>query len=82
MKLLLHCGARIDVFDSDRNTALHVLTSTFQVYRPATAEQLAKCEEITKLFIEAGIHLDAVNCESVTAAQICTSRKYLELSGY
>lgn len=31
--------------------------------------------EITDMFIEAGIHMDAVNVEGLTAAQICTSRK-------
>lgn len=35
-------------------------------------------EEITDLFIEAGIHLDAVNIEGLTAAQLCVSRKLLE----
>lgn len=33
-------------------------------------------KEITDEFIEAGIHMDAVNVEGLTAAQICTSRKY------
>lgn len=33
--------------------------------------------EITDMFIEAGIHMDAVNVEGLTAAQICTSREYL-----
>lgn len=32
-------------------------------------------KEITDMFIEAGIHMDAVNVEGLTAAQICTSRK-------
>lgn len=32
-------------------------------------------EEITFMFIEAGIHMDAVNVEGLTAAQICASRK-------
>lgn len=31
--------------------------------------------DITDLFIEAGIHMDAVNIEGLTAAQICISRK-------
>lgn len=34
-------------------------------------------EEITYMFIEAGIHMDAVNVEGLTAAQICASRKYI-----
>lgn len=32
-------------------------------------------KEITDMFIEAGIHMDAVNVEGVTAVQNCTSRK-------
>lgn len=28
-------------------------------------------KEITDMFIEAGIHMDAVNVEGLTAAQIC-----------
>jgi len=76
VKLLLHCGANIDCFDCDRNTPLHVLSSTFQIYRPASTEVLSRVEEITKLFIDAGIHLDSVNYEGKTAAQICTSRKF------
>lgn len=38
-------------------------------------------EEITYMFIEAGIHMDAVNVEGLTAAQICASRKYINQSG-
>lgn len=33
--------------------------------------------EITDMFIEAGIHMDAVNVEGLTAAQNCTSRKFV-----
>lgn len=33
-------------------------------------------EEITELFIHAGIHLDGVNIDGLTAAQLCTSCKY------
>lgn len=32
--------------------------------------------EITDMFIESGIHMDAVNIDGLTAAQICTSRMY------
>ena len=32
-------------------------------------------KEITDMFIEAGIHMDAVNVEGLTAVQNCTSRK-------
>lgn len=35
-------------------------------------------KEITDMFIEAGIHMDAVNVEGLTAAQICHhTRKHL-----
>lgn len=76
VKILLHCGASMNVFDSDRNTPLHTLASTFQIYRPATSEMLQMVEDIVKLFIDAGVHLDAVNYENLTAAQVCTSRKF------
>lgn len=75
VKLLLHCGAKIDCFDCERNTPLHTLASTFQVFRPASTELLSKVEEITKLFIDAGIHLDSINCDGQTAARNCSSRK-------
>lgn len=40
-------------------------------------------EEITDLFIDAGIHLDAVNVEGLTATQSCVSRKYYQrLNGF
>lgn len=39
-------------------------------------------KEITDMFIEAGIHMDAVNVEGLTAAQICTSRKHQLLSPF
>lgn len=75
VKLLLHCGAKVDCFDCERNTPLHTLAYTFQVFRPASNDLLCKVEEISKLFIDAGIHLDSVNCEGQTAARNCTSRK-------
>lgn len=30
-------------------------------------------EEISKLFIDAGVHLDAVNKDGRTASEVCTS---------
>lgn len=33
-------------------------------------------KEITDMFIEAGIHMDAVNADGLTATQNCTSRKF------
>lgn len=82
VKLLMHCGARVDCFDSDRNTPLHTLASTFQVFRPASNELLVKVEEITKLFIDAGIHLDSVNCDNQTAARNCSSSEFLNHSNW
>jgi Fem-1 family protein b len=73
VKLLLHCGARVDCFDCERNTPLHTLAATFQVFRPASSDLLSKVEDITKLFIDAGIHLDCVNCDGQTAARNCSS---------
>lgn len=32
--------------------------------------------EITDMFIEAGIHIDAVNIDGLTAAQLCVTRKF------
>lgn len=82
VKLLLHCGARVDCFDCERNTPLHTLAATFQVFRPASSDLLSKVEEITKLFIDAGIHLDCVNVDGVTASQTaarnCSSSMFLK----
>lgn len=73
VKLLMHCGASIGHVDCDRNTPLHTLTSTLQTVRPLTPEILKLVEEITNLFLAAGVHLDAVNIDGLTAAQTCTS---------
>lgn len=80
VKLLLHCGARVDCFDIERNTPLHTLAATFQVFRPASNELLTKVEEITKLFIDAGIHLDSVNGDGQTAARNCSSSELGNIS--
>lgn len=77
VKLLLHCGATVDCFDCERNTPLHTLASTFQNFRPASNELLSKVEDITKLFIDAGIHLDSVNGDGQTASRNCSSSKIL-----
>lgn len=36
-------------------------------------------KEITDMFIDAGIHMDAVNADGLTASQIWTSRKHCSL---
>ena len=73
VKLLLHCGASANSSDIERNSPLHTLAATF--YRSVSDEMIYKAEEITKLLTNAGLHLDAVNCEGATAARICSSRE-------
>lgn len=46
-----------------------------QSFRATDPVDMYSIEEITDLFIEAGVHVDAVNVEGLTAAQICTARK-------
>ena len=75
MRLLLHCGASIDNFDRERNSPLHTLASTFPAFRTNVNEMIAKAEEITTMFINAGIHLDAVNTDGSTAAKSSSLRK-------
>lgn len=76
VKLLLHCGANVDCYDCEKNTPLHTLVSTFQVFRPASSEMITKVEDIVKLFIEAGVHLDCVNIEGLTASKKCSSSEF------
>lgn len=113
VKLLLNCGASVDVTDCIRNTPLHTLTATVRVHffsrlppsvRPMNLQLIAalllsfppnlqlqnfrasdplemyNIEEITDMFIDAGVHVDAVNVEGLTAAQICTARKSISFS--
>jgi Fem-1 family protein b len=79
VRLLLHCGASVDNYDQDRNSPLHTLGATFPAFRNATSELVAKAEEIVKLFVNAGIHLDSVNVDGATASRICSLRKYVLL---
>jgi Fem-1 homolog b len=67
----------VECFDFDRNTPLHTLAATFPTFRPVSSEMVFKAEEIIRLFINAGIHLDVVNCEGATASKICPLRKLL-----
>ncbi|XP_050093586.1 protein fem-1 homolog B [Anopheles aquasalis] len=73
VKMLLKCGASVDVVDAERNTPLHTLASTLQmaVLRMADVDVRAVVKEITEIFIEAGIHLDAVNVDGLKASQVC-----------
>uniref|UniRef100_A0A6E8VTQ2 Uncharacterized protein n=1 Tax=Anopheles coluzzii TaxID=1518534 RepID=A0A6E8VTQ2_ANOCL len=73
VRLLLKCGASVDVVDNDRNTPLHTLTSTLQsaVLRMPDPNVKTVVKEITEMLIEAGIHLDAVNADGLKASQVC-----------
>lgn len=73
VKLLLRCGASVSVVDIDRNTPLHTLCSTLQTIaiRMSDDDVKAVVKELTEIFIDAGIHLDAVNSEGLKASQVC-----------
>lgn len=73
VKLLLKCGASLAVVDSDRNTPLHTLCSTLQtaVIRMSDNDVRSIVKDLVELFIDAGIHLDAVNCDGLKASQVC-----------
>lgn len=49
---------------------------------PDPQVEIDTIKEIADMFIEAGIHMDAVNIEGLTAAQICTSRKHQSISRF
>lgn len=72
VKLLLHCGASVDSVDCEKNTPLHTLVATFQVYRATTADAIGRVVDIIKLLIGAGVHLDCVNIEGLTASDKCS----------
>lgn len=72
VRLLIHCGADVTLVDCDRNSPLHTLTSTLQSARAGGVNQQEVVEKITQIFIDAGVHLDAVNSAGLTAAQMCT----------
>ena len=40
--------------------------------RLSDADVKMVAKEITELFIDAGIHLDAVNCDGLKASQVCS----------
>lgn len=73
VKLLLKCGASLAVVDADRNTPLHTLCSTLQttVIRMSDNDVRSIVKDLVELFIDAGIHLDAVNCDGLKASQVC-----------
>lgn len=45
------------------------------VLRMADVDVRAVVKEITEIFIEAGIHLDAVNVDGLKASQVCVQSK-------
>ncbi|XP_053689886.1 protein fem-1 homolog B [Sabethes cyaneus] len=73
VKLLLKCGASVAVVDTDRNTPLHTLCSTLEtaIIRMSESDAKRVLQELTETFIDAGIHLDAVNNEGLKASQVC-----------
>uniref|UniRef100_A0A1I8MKC2 Protein fem-1 homolog B n=1 Tax=Musca domestica TaxID=7370 RepID=A0A1I8MKC2_MUSDO len=65
--LLVHGGANVLAVDNMRNTPLHTLASSF----PRDNIQLiAQAEKIVQLLVDAGAHLDAVNSQGLTPAQV------------
>lgn len=73
VKLLLRCGASIAMVDADRNTPLHTMCSTLQTAVIRMSDSDVKCvvKDLTEIFIDAGIHLDAVNSDGLKASQVC-----------
>ncbi|XP_055610894.1 protein fem-1 homolog B-like [Uranotaenia lowii] len=73
VKLLLRCGASVTVLDADRNTPLHTLCSTLQTaaIRMTDNDVNSIVKDLTEIFIDAGIHLDAVNADGLKASQVC-----------
>lgn len=73
VKLLLKCGASMNVVDAERNTPLHTLCSTLQTVAIRMTDEDVKTvvKDLTEIFIDAGIHLDAVNCVGLKASQVC-----------
>ncbi|XP_055626845.1 protein fem-1 homolog B isoform X2 [Toxorhynchites rutilus septentrionalis] len=73
VKILLNCGASVDVVDADRNSPLHTLCSTLQtaVIRMSDSDVRGVVKNLVEIFIDAGIHLDAVNSDGLKASQVC-----------
>lgn len=67
--LLVHGGAVVTAEDCDRNTPLHVLISSIRRDNTLVVNQ---AEKIIQLFTEAGAHLDAVNSQGLTPAQLAS----------
>lgn len=79
VRLLLHCGAQVDITDRERNTPLHTLATTTPGFNPGPNKEeiIRKAEEIINILVSSGIHVDAVNMEGATAAKAASLRKFL-----
>ncbi|XP_058836325.1 protein fem-1 homolog B isoform X2 [Topomyia yanbarensis] len=73
VKLLLRCGASVAVVDAERNTPLHTLCLTLQtaIIRMTDSDVKEVIKDLTEIFIDAGVHLDAVNNDGLKASQVC-----------
>uniref|UniRef100_A0A182ILM6 Protein fem-1 homolog B n=1 Tax=Anopheles atroparvus TaxID=41427 RepID=A0A182ILM6_ANOAO len=69
VKLLLKCGAHVDVVDCDRNTPLHTLVGTVEPARLINSNAVEEVKEIVDVLVRAGVHLDAVNTDGLKASQ-------------
>ncbi|KAM7345903.1 protein fem-1 homolog B isoform 1-T4 [Cochliomyia hominivorax] len=65
--LLVHAGASVIATDQLRNTPLHTLVAS---YPRDSLQLLPQAEEIVKVLVDAGAHLDAINAEGLTPAQV------------
>ncbi|XP_037813590.1 protein fem-1 homolog B isoform X2 [Lucilia sericata] len=65
--LLVHAGASVIAMDELRNTPLHTLVASFPRDNP---HLLPNAEKIVKLLVDAGAHLDAINAQGLTPAQV------------
>ncbi|XP_065367097.1 protein fem-1 homolog B isoform X1 [Calliphora vicina] len=65
--LLVHAGASVIATDELRNTPLHTLVASYPRDNPHLLQQ---AEKIVKLLVDAGAHLDAINAQGLTPAQV------------
>ncbi|XP_058836327.1 protein fem-1 homolog B isoform X4 [Topomyia yanbarensis] len=83
VKLLLRCGASVAVVDAERNTPLHTLCLTLQtaIIRMTDSDVKEVIKDLTEIFIDAGVHLDAVNNDGLKASQVCVQMRTF-IKGY
>ncbi|KAM7344446.1 protein fem-1 homolog B-like [Cochliomyia hominivorax] len=65
--LLVHAGASVIATDELCNTPLHTLVASYPQNNP---QLLVQAEQIIKLLVDAGAHLDAINAQDLTPAQV------------